>query len=111
MEILSFYTCLQQMTIIWCTVPEIWSATDRIFFYFGPSFALLPPNNPGNKNFDKMKKALGDIIILYMFTKNHASMMYTSWDMDATDLIFCHFGPFFALLPHYWRQKLKFKKK
>ena len=24
--------------------------------------------------------------------------------------IFCHFRPFFALLPHYWHQKLKFGK-
>ena len=30
-EILSCYTCLAQMTIIWCTVPEKWSATDIIF--------------------------------------------------------------------------------
>ena len=30
------------MTIIWCMVPEIWSATDRNFCHFGPFFALLP---------------------------------------------------------------------
>ena len=24
---------------------------------------------------------------------------------NTTDLIFCHFGPFFALLAHYWPQK------
>ena len=29
---------------------------------------------------------------------------------SATDIIFCHFRPFFALLPHYWPQKLKFGK-
>ena len=29
---------------------------------------------------------------------------------SATDIIFCHFGPNFALLPHYWPQKLKFAK-
>ena len=29
---------------------------------------------------------------------------------SATDIIFCHFGPFFALLPHYWFRKLKFGK-
>ena len=28
------------MTIIWCMVPEIWSATDRIFCHSGPFFAL-----------------------------------------------------------------------
>ena len=31
------------MTIIWYMVPEIWSATDRIFCHSGPSFALLHP--------------------------------------------------------------------
>ena len=30
---------------------------------------------------------------------------------SATDIIFCYFRPFFALLPHYWHQKLKFGKK
>ena len=51
-----------------------------------------------------------DIIILYMYTKNHAHMMYGSWDKGATDLIFCHFVPFFTFLSHYWPQKLKFRK-
>ena len=41
LEILSFYSCVPQMTIIWCIVPEIWSATDWIFCHFGWSFALL----------------------------------------------------------------------
>ena len=34
------------MTIIWCAVPEIWSITDRIFYYFRPIFALLLPYGP-----------------------------------------------------------------
>ena len=29
---ISFYTCLPQMTIIWCMVPEIWSVTYKIFY-------------------------------------------------------------------------------
>ena len=29
---------------------------------------------------------------------------------SATDIIFCHFGSFFALLHHYWTQKLKVGK-
>ena len=29
---------------------------------------------------------------------------------SVADLILCHFGPFFALLPNYWLQKLKFGK-
>ena len=32
LKILSFYTCVPQMTIIWCMVPEIWIVIDRTFF-------------------------------------------------------------------------------
>ena len=43
--------------------------TDRIFCQFGLFFALYPPpspppNNLGNQNFEKMKKAPGYIVIL-----------------------------------------------
>ena len=38
----SFYTCVPKITIMPCMVPEIWSATDRIFCHFGLFFALLP---------------------------------------------------------------------
>ena len=34
---------------------------DRLFF------ALLPPNNLENQNFDKIKKTPGDIIILHVY--------------------------------------------
>ena len=49
-------------------IPEIWSTTDGIFSHFGPFFALLhplPPKNPENQTFEKMKKTPGDIIILH----------------------------------------------
>ena len=59
-------------------VPEICRATDRIFSHFGPFFALLPPNNPENPNFEKMKKTPGDIIILHKCTTNDNHMMYDS---------------------------------
>ena len=40
-----FYTSVPYMTITWCIVPaEIWSVTDRIFYHFGPFFALVPTN-------------------------------------------------------------------
>ena len=64
------------MTIIWCMVPEIWSATDRNIYHFGPFFALLLPN----QNFEKMKKTPGDITILHKCTKNHSHMLHCSWD-------------------------------
>ena len=37
-------------------VPDIWRVTDRIYSHFGPFFALYPPNNAGNQNFEKNEK-------------------------------------------------------
>ena len=42
-ETLSFYTCVPQMTIIWCMDPGIVTMTKRFFCHFGLFFALLPP--------------------------------------------------------------------
>ena len=65
-----------------------------------------------NQTFEKMKKFAGDIIILHMCTKNHNHMRYSSWDTK-WDRIFCHFGPFFALLTTFplTTQKKKVLKK
>ena len=79
-EILSFYTCVQQTTIIWCMVPEKWSTEGRIFCYFGLFFALLPPTNPENQYLKKWKKTHRDIIILHKCTINDIHMMSSSWD-------------------------------
>ena len=59
-------------------VPEILSMTGRIFCHFGPFFALLAPNNAKKQNFEKIKKAPGDILILHMCTINESHMMYGS---------------------------------
>ena len=58
-------------------VPEIWSATDRIFYHFRPFFAFLP--NPENQNFEKMKKKTLEILSYYtsvpkVTNKNHATL-------------------------------------
>ena len=66
------------MTIISCIVPGISSVTDRISCHFGPFFVLLPPNNPKNQNFEKMKKLPGDITILHICTINDNHMLYSS---------------------------------
>ena len=47
---------------------------------------LYPSIDPENQNFEKMEKTLEDII-LQMFPINDSNMIYD------------HFGPFFALLP------------
>ena len=93
--------------IIWCTVPEILHVTDVIaIFHFGLFFALL------HKNFEKLKKTSGDIIILQKCTKNHDHMCYTVpeiWHVTNVIVIF-HFGLFFALLPPNSLKNQNFKK-
>ena len=98
------------MKLIWCMVPEISSTTDKFFCHFGPFFTLSPPNNPKNQNFEKMNKISGDIIILHRCTINDNHMMHGSWDMKRDEQIFCHFGPFFALLPHKILKNQNFEK-
>ena len=99
--------------IIWCMVPEISSATDKIFCHFGQYFAHLPPKNLKNEFFlKKWKKTPGDIIILTKCTKNQHHMLYCYWDMTHVKgncyfsfwTIFCPFTPLTA-------QKMKISKK
>ena len=87
--VLSFYTCVPKIKTIWCMVPEIWSAPDRIFCHLGPFFAPLPPT-AGKMKISKMKKKPGDIIILQKCTKTHDHRLYCSWDM-AGDRCNCYF--------------------
>ena len=88
---------------------------DRIFFYFGLFFALLPPplttQKIKNQNFEKLTKTPRDMIILQQFTKNYDHMLYCSLDMarDGCNYfsfwaIFCSFNPLTA-------RKIKIKKK
>ena len=114
LEILSSYTCVPQMIIIWCMVPEILCTKDRTFCHFGLFFALVPPNNSEDQNFEKMEKTTGGIIILNMRTINENHMMYDSWDMehDRQDffLILDHFLPFYTPYPIWQPRKSKFWK-
>ena len=89
-----------------CVVPEIWSMTDRTFSHFGSFFALLPPNNPENQNFEKMKRY---IIILHNYTKNHDHILYCSLNIvcDGCNFYF-QFWAIFTLLPPEHHKKSKF---
>ena len=59
LEILSFYTCVPLIKIIWCIVPEIWSATDRIFLSSWASFCPFTPLAAWkNENIKKWKHPL-----------------------------------------------------
>ena len=106
------------MTVIWCMVPEIWSATDRTFCHFGLSIALIPPTPPTPLTIWKIKiwkneKTTWIYYILWSYTC--VPKMTIIWSMvpeisSTTDRIFCHSGPFFALLPRYGPRKTKFLK-
>ena len=56
-----------------------------------------------------MKKVSGDII-LNLCNKKHDHMMYAYSGMEYDRQFFVILGHFFALLPHYWPQKLKLGK-
>ena len=56
------------------------------------------PNNPKNKNFEKMKRKSGDIINLQMYIINDNHMMYSSWDMKRDGHNFLSFWACFAIL-------------
>ena len=68
LEMSSFSACVPKIIIIWCMLPEIWSATDRIFCHFGPFFALLPHYWPQTLKFGKNFK---NSWIYYPFTHVH----------------------------------------
>ena len=69
---------------------------------------FIPPKNQKNQNFEKMKKKPWDIIIYTCVTIIWYMVPKISNTMDRT---FCHFGPFFALLPPSQPQKMKILKK
>ena len=68
------------------------------FLSFRVIFCLLTNlTTQKNQNFEKRNKKPGYIIILHLCTTNDNYMMYGSCDIEQ-DIIFCHFGLFFALL-------------
>ena len=70
------------MTIISYMVPETWRATEIFFVILDYFLHFYLFNNLKNQNFEKLKKVLGDIIILHMCTINENHMIYGSWDME-----------------------------
>ena len=111
LRILSFYTCIPQMMIIWCMVPKIWSTTDRIFVISDYFLPFYPPNNLENQNFEKLKKMPVDIIILHMCTINENHMMYVSWDMEHIRHNIFSFWTIFYPFTSLTTQKIKILKK
>ena len=88
-----------------------WSRPIKNVSIFLPFY---PPNNPENQNFEKLKKASGDVIILHMCTKNDDHIIYASWDMECDRnkflsfwASFCSFTPLLAPKIKVWK---KYKK-
>ena len=69
---------------------------DRFFVILDSFFPFYPANNSKNQNFEKLKKASGDIIILHMCTINDSHIfIYGSWDMEHDRHNFLSFWTFF----------------
>ena len=99
-DIIILYMCTKNYNHM-IMVPAIWSATDRTFCHYGPLFALFPPMDPQNQNFEKMKKkSLEDIIVLQVFTINDSHIIHGFSDMECNRqnllsfwTVFCPFTP------------------
>ena len=108
-EILSFYICLPQMTIIWCKVPEIWSTTGKVFSHFGPFFVLLLKN----QNFEKKEKAWSHhLTLVYHKWQSHDVVWFLRYKLQWTGLFGEYFLPFRAPAKNLENQNFdKMKKK
>ena len=85
------------MTIKWCMIHEIWSATEFLII-FGHFLPFYPPNSLKNENTKKMKKCL-EISSFYTSVPKIMIVGYTVPEIShkAEGIIF-HFRQFFALL-------------
>ena len=105
-----------RMTIIFCMVPEIWSATYQNFFSFWAICCLFTQlATPKYPNFEKIQKRSADINSFHQCNKNHDHMLYCFRDMTRDGLIIIfHFRLFSALLlppPLKKSRKSKLKNK
>ena len=84
----------------------------QFFLSFWAIFCPLPalPNNPENQNFEKMKKASGDII-LNLWNKKHNQMMYAYSDTECNRHNFLSFWGIFCSFTPLLTPKIKIRKK
>ena len=85
-DIIILHLCTTNDHHILCTVPEIWSTTEKIFCHFEPFFTLLCPatlpKQTRESQFWKNEKKRLDIITLYKCTKNHDFQRYGARQAD-----------------------------
>ena len=107
-DIIILHLCTKT-TIIWGMVPEIRSETE-FFVILGYFLTFNPLKIWKITIFQKWKKHLEMSSFYTCATKIRIIWCMLPKIRSVTGIILCHFGPFFALLPHYWSQKLKFGK-
>ena len=73
----------------------------QFFLSFRANFCPLAPpaKTPENQNFEKMKEASGDVIILNLCNKKYNQMMYAYSDMECDRHIFVILGHFLLFYP------------
>ena len=111
-----------------CTINEdhmVYVAWDtrhnRVFCHLGPFFALYPPNNPKNQNFEKnawkyyhfthMHNNNIKKMKINMNVKCENNTMYSSWDMEHDRQHYFSYWTVFCPLPLLITQKIKILKK
>ena len=102
------------MAIIWCIVPEIWSATDRTFCRSGLFFALLPPYGPIKSKFwQNDKNTWRDHHFMNVYHKWESSdVCFLRYGVQQTEffIILDNFLPFYPPLPPNNPKNLNFQK-
>ena len=92
----------------WFLKWKVWQT--EIFDILGHFMPFQSLDNLENQNFNIEKKHL-EILSFYTFAPQITIIRYMVPEIwSTTDIIFCHSGPFFALLPHYGPKKSKFSK-
>ena len=91
---------MYQMTIIWCMVPRIWTATDRIFAILD-HFLPFYPTNTKNRSSEKMEKKnwrYHHFKKVYQKLWSYALLLlrYDAWQMQ----LFFILGYFFPFYPN-----------
>ena len=69
LEILSFYTCVLQMMIIWYTVPVIPNLTENFISFLANFCPFTLPDSPKNQNINKKEKRSLEILFFMSVPK------------------------------------------